>query len=620
MEIGRLLSVILLTTAAASAFSLSNQEMVSLLNQPVKQQPAHRYQKHNGNPLHWQSLQGPQIGRSIQIVPMKNNPSLLFAFRPYSTGAIYKSVDGGQSWKSVSKPNNIFIFDLISVDNNRLLLSADSSIYVSDDLGENWILSANINKYGYELFALNPDLILLKTDIRSSSPSLYRSLNQGKTWTPARLGLNMEYPPAAMGGRDHLLLVSTHGLHISTNQGKLWTQPEQWKNYRATSLALSSNHDIFFVNGTRSLYKTDPQGESVEVMNHTIPGFLDEIHIDNRDNLYILSHDYEPNRSCLYQSIDKGHSWKRLHESDNIYHLTTLEDGKVIISTNDSLLQYEESLDNFIKLPLTFSVSRTSKVSALDTDHLFAIDEASIYSSHDSGKTWNISRSNKVIDMGILNKTLLATEWKNGNETNLLASDDNGLTWQAITAPDKLCQYLSSQLDALIISCQNRQYLTRDLLHWKMLKNYGSHYVFGHTIYSSNNQSIKYSDNDGQTWKTLLDNLNDYGTKITGYQDKVVLVALYDIAIIKTTDGGNTWELINNGIEDYHFSGITAISENHYMVTTQSGVYTTTDGGNHWFSDNNGLDNIEINSLFANQDLLLVGTGGSGVFKAALPK
>jgi len=619
MEIQRFISSILLTIAASSTFAFSNQEIVTLLNQQAKQSShlLHR-NKHNTSTLNWESLHGPQLGTAVNIVQMKNNTSMLFAFRPFSVGAINKSIDGGQTWKAISTPKNIFMFDLISIDENHLLLAADQSIYLSTDQGEHWTLSANLNRYCYKLFALNPNLILLTTDIHSASASLLRSLDGGKTWTPARLGLDTEYSLRGLGGRDNFLFLGTKGLNISTNNGVLWTQPEKWKSIPVYTLAVSSKYDVFITDNSHSIYKTNAYGLNVEEIKPNFTGYIDDIKIDNQDRIYAMTHSYSPDHSYLYQSINQGKTWKLLHESTQIYNVTTLDNGKMIVSTNEGLLQYDESLENFAKLPITFSVSETNKILALDENNLFAIDgstSGTLYSSHDGGKTWIPSHSEKVRDLGVLNNHLLKTEWE-----HLSVSDDKGQTWQEITSPGKECESMSSQQDSLILGCSDGQYLTRDLSHWKMLKNYGSNYVYGHSIYSSNRKSIKYSNDDGQTWKTLLDNLNDHGTNITGYQDKIVLVAVYEAGIIKTTDGGTTWDLINNGIEDYQFSGIKALDENKFIATTQGGVYTTLDGGKHWTAENNGLDNIKIKSLFANQDMVLVGTNGSGVFKASLKK
>lgn len=621
MEFKRLIFSLLLTTATSSTFALNNQEIVTLLNQQTKKSNHHALlSKQNNSQLNWTSLQGPRTGSSVKIVQMKNNASILFAFRPYVSGNLYKSTDGGQNWKALSIPKNTYLFDVASIDENRLLIAADHQIYSSTDQGEHWSVSAKLNGFCQSLFVLNPNLILLETNIQAFNPGLYRSLDGGKTWTPAQLGLDMSNFIYEMNGRDNILLIHGSGLQISTNNAVLWTQPENWKNYNAESIAISSKHDIFFAG--YKIYKTDANGKTPEIISNDIKSEYFQIIMDNQDRLYAASKNYDPHRERLYQSVDSGKTWKFIQEFERINYMTTLDNGNLIVSTNEGLMQYDEKSDALVKMPFAFSVSTTTKVTALDENNLFAIDDGSIvgslYSSHDSGKTWELSLDGKVTDIEAFNNRLLKI---GTNSRNLLASDDKGKTWQKITSPsNEGCDRLSSQQDALILSCYDGQYLTRDFSSWKKLQNSGRKYVYGHSIYSSDRESIKYSNDDGQTWKTLLDNLHNFGTEITGYQDKVILVAVYEAGIIKTTDSGATWDLISNGIEDYHFSKIKALDENIYIAATDGGVYLTSDGGNNWIAENNGLDNIDIQSLFVDQNMLLVGTDGGGVFKALLKK
>ena len=121
----------------------------------------------------------------------------------------------------------------------------------------------------------------------------------------------------------------------------------------------------------------------------------------------------------------------------------------------------------------------------------------------------------------------------------------------------------------------------------------------------------------GQTWTTLLTNLSPYTTYMTGYRDKVILIAIYATGIIKMTKDG-AWELINNGLTNFAFSSILALSENNYVVATDTGIFYTQDGGKHWTPENDGLENLDVKSLSANENILLAGTKGSGVFKALL--
>lgn len=613
MEIRKLISSILLATAASSAFALTNQEIVTLLNKDSNRPIPNLYHsKQNDAALNWKSLYGPRTGNNVKVIQLKNNSSTLFAF---SNSILYKSNDGGKNWTALPAPKNIN--DLIAIDDNRLILAAKGRIYTSADQGEHWLLSADIDAYCEKLFALNPNLILLETNTRSAIASVYRSLDGGKTWTPARLGLNLRSSGAwGISGRDNLLVISTNGLYISTNGGELWTQPEKWKNLIAYSLAVTSKHDVFVA--TSNLYKTDITGQAWKKINTDSIGRVYEVQIDSQDRIYVIGRD---TNDGLYRSTDDGKTWELLQKFSEIKSFSLLDNGKIIVSTRDGLMQSNEDQQHFNKLPISFSASTTEKVFALDENNIFAIDN-NLYSTNDAGKNWEMIRSTRAIDVTGFNHDIVELEWdKSGNGQHLLTSADHGKTWQEAKFPDtKTCHTLSNQNDALILSCDGGHYLTRDLIHWKMINSEergASSYVIGQTIYTSNGDSIKLSNDEGKTWITLMDNLNHYGTHISGYQNKVVLVAIFAAGIIKTKDSGASWELINDGITDFYFTGFTAVDENNYVATTGSGVFITQDGGKHWTRENSGLDNFDINSLFANKNMIVVGTAGSGVFKAS---
>jgi photosystem II stability/assembly factor-like uncharacterized protein len=124
------------------------------------------------------------------------------------------------------------------------------------------------------------------------------------------------------------------------------------------------------------------------------------------------------------------------------------------------------------------------------------------------------------------------------------------------------------------------------------------------------------SNDQGKTWSVLLDNIHYWTGKIAGYQSKVLLASFNGAGIIKSTDNGKTWSLINEGLTDFHFKILKVVDELHYYVAADQGVFRTEDGGMHWVAENNALENQDVLSLFVNENVLLAGTNGSGVFKA----
>ena len=616
MGFRNLLSSIILSTLAACSFALNNQEIVNLIHHS-KQSVHHPINlKQQTNALNWSSLHGPRMGSSVHVIQVQNNPTILFAFHQYTTGLIYKSIDSGQHWQPLPTPIDKPLNDLVSVDENRLLLASGDKIYSSDDRGEHWQLAKDFNKYAYQFFVLNPNLILLEVNRNFSSCDLYRSLDGGKTWAPANLGLERDNDFWGMGGRDNVLLVGTDTLNISTNGGESWTHADIWKNHYIDYIAVNSKHDIFLGGSSLGLIKTDPQGKTWENMINGIDGKIHQVMVDKQDHIYVLA-------KGLYRSTDNGQSWQLLIDLPTLTDFKVLDNKKILISTHDGLMLSDDSQLHYEKLPTSFSMSEIDNVLALDEDHLFAIDgwmQGSLYRSQDAGKTWVLSRAGIMNAITSFNHQVVALELDEPYQ-NIMVSKDKGLTWQKTYRfhSGEACDSFASQQGGIILSCYTGQYFSRDLSAWKKINSAGhsSGYFDGQSIYSCDGLSLKVTKDEGKNWATLLGNLSPYPSYMTGYRDKVILVAIYATGIIKMTHDG-AWELINNGVTHFAFSNILALSETNYVVATDTGIFYTQDGGKHWTPENNGLENLDVKSLSANQAILLAGTRGSGVFKAIL--
>jgi len=397
----------------------------------------------------------------------------------------------------------------------------------------------------------------------------------------------------------------------------LWFQPNKnWsKKAEIESIAISNQYDIYIA-GYPGIFRTDPQGQSWSNIHNGIKGEVRRVAIDKDDKLYALTSD------TLYSSIDKGKTWQPAYRSAILHSMTILNNNHLILSTNEGLLEMDEHQQNPHKLPLNFSVSNTKKVLATDDKHFYAVDK-NLYRSDDAGATWSLSRQGSITDAVVFNQKIVEMEWgKNGS--TLSASDDNGLTWKQVYSDtnQSSCHSLSAQNGALIVSCEKQALITRDLLTWNVINNtddqYNNPYYFdGKFIYYANGKLIKRSADDGKSWTTLLDGLNQYRAIVAGYQD-TVLIAIESGGIIKVTNDGKDWDLINYGVYDYHFSDITAIDDKHYVVSTSDGVFYTRDGGKHWLAENIGLDNLDVSSIFTNPKFILAGTNGGGVYLSSI--
>jgi photosystem II stability/assembly factor-like uncharacterized protein len=191
-------------------------------------------------------------GSEVEIDP--SNPDIIYAGLwearqgPWenaawsgTSGGIFKSTDGGSSWRKLTKGlPEVVQANLAIAPTNPLRLYASvamtqgTAIYRSDDAGENWTRAttdarpaARIGGGDLPRMAVdpkNPDIVY------SDSTVTWKSIDAGKTWTGIR---------GAPGGDDYqniwinpnnpdiILLASDQGAIITVNGGQSWSS---WYN------------------------------------------------------------------------------------------------------------------------------------------------------------------------------------------------------------------------------------------------------------------------------------------------------------------------------------------------------------------------------------------------------
>lgn len=618
----KLITMIIFFLLSSPMFAYNRQEIIQVLHQSKQSHSQPYFSIKPGNQLRWQNMSFPTIHGKSNVVVIEHNPLSLIVYNPYSSNTtIYKSNDRGEHWKKIASPHVYNIHQLISIDKNHLLLAGDNKIYLSQDQGQHWTLSATIDQSCDKLFLIAPTLIFLTTNSNYPIPGLYRSMDGGKTFAPARLGINEGFPFSTLGGKENSIVAGTDRLFISTNKGLLWSQPSiSWNDKLLSSVAINRQNDIFLAANNR-LYKTNITGQVWEISNKNL-GYLDIIKIDIHDRLYAVGHD---NGYILHRSLDNGLTWEFLHRFNQLLDIHLLNNDTILVNTDDGLMISDESQLNYTPLASpSYSNSTSEHVLALNNEDFFATALAyagPLYGSHDAGKTWVIKRNEAIIDVKAFNQQIVTLEYS-GNNQQIMLSVDRGNTWQSIFQINhNYCHSLSSQHGGLIINCIKENYFTSDLIHWFTLKVDKKNpiltsYFSGTTIYMTDGDSIKSSSDNGLIWQNLLTHLNQHHAYISGYNDEVLIIAINDAGIIKMTRSGKYWDLINTGVTNFNFTNLIVIDENHYIVSTDNGIFYTQNGGKYWLAENNGLNNRTILSLSLYQTTLLAGTDGSGVYKA----
>jgi photosystem II stability/assembly factor-like uncharacterized protein len=156
---------------------------------------------------------------------------------------LYKSIDGGSTWKKLTKGLPTFEqglgrigFCIAPSDPNRIYATVDSpqlgGIYRSDDAGESWYRTSSDERYWgrgsdfaeVKVHPKNPDVVF------SANVVTWKSSDGGKTWTGVR---------GAPGGDDYhriwinplnpeiMIIAADQGAIITVNNGDTWSS---WYN------------------------------------------------------------------------------------------------------------------------------------------------------------------------------------------------------------------------------------------------------------------------------------------------------------------------------------------------------------------------------------------------------
>jgi photosystem II stability/assembly factor-like uncharacterized protein len=242
----------------------------------------------------WQGVSA-ELEDVWSIVPDPANPLTIFAgTRP---AAVYKSLDGGETWKELSLPG-IAKYSEINMGPTRVTqLLFDPFISTT--------LWATIEIGG-----------------------IYRSLDGGETWRLLTYGLVSADVHGiaitrAMDGERRILASTNRGLHISDDNGETWRFSEidsPWQYTRAVVTRTDDPSVVFLANGNGPpgndgrLYRSRDGGDHWERI--TFPGSL------NSTLWCIATHPSDPNLlfvctnlGQLFRSDNGGDSWTRLpHE------------------------------------------------------------------------------------------------------------------------------------------------------------------------------------------------------------------------------------------------------------------------------------------------------------------
>jgi photosystem II stability/assembly factor-like uncharacterized protein len=288
----------------------------------------------------WQSITDlPRQISSILIDPA--DPKLVYAAASDmggSTGGLYKSQDGGLSWKSAASGlNNLGILALASSASQPSILYAlagvRGDIYSSRDNAQSWSLLGNTGLFGgFEPHFYTVPSNVNKIFLIASPGGALSSDNSGQTWIPIGAGLpkdptwGVSVMCLAFDASDPKIMFAGtgggvgggQGVFKSTDGGESWTPSNKGMlDFRITALAVDPHQSqvVFAGSDSGDLFKSSDGGQNwtnlkdrLALRQYGEPRQIRSIQIDPTNGIiYVLG-----DNSGLLYSGNGGDKWRML--------------------------------------------------------------------------------------------------------------------------------------------------------------------------------------------------------------------------------------------------------------------------------------------------------------------
>ncbi len=594
----------------------------------------------------WKNMGLAKTARIGRVIVHPTNPDIVYAAAlghtngPQQERGIYKTTDGGKSWKRIlfidentgaadieidpKNPDRLLV-GMWSIHINTWGLNsggAGGGIYRSTDGGDTWDnmntkglpggAKHPVGKTGVAIAPSNPDVVYALFEIES--PALYRSEDFGEHWT---------------------LVTRNHDIN------------ERAPYYTRMRVSPSSPDEIYFANVkfiiSKDGGKTLKGGYSAGGDNHDI--WIDPTNPDR----IMVAHD-----GCASISMDHGKSFQRIVlPIAQMYHVAV--DNQVpynVYGNRQDGYSYKgpsNSLQGYIPIGLWQGVGGCESGFAQPDP----FDSNIVWSGcYDGGLERYDARTGHAQDVRVWPEAgygWAAADMKYRWYWNfplsfsphvkhrvyvgsqfVHKSDDNGHSWQVIS-PDLTLNDKTHQQSSGGIAVDNLMTFDGSTL----ISIQESKMEEGLIWTGSNDGQIHLTKDGGANWENVtknIPNLPKWGTivniEISRYHKGTVYAAIdlhyegnFDAFVYKTSDYGQTWKKITDSMPKsiHHYAHVIKEDpkkEGMLYLGVDNGIFISFDDGAHWMRFRNNLPPapvywLEIQEHF---DDLVVGTYGRGYY------
>ena len=580
------------------------------------------------------------IGKII-IDPNNSNVIYVAAIGPlWSKGGergLYKSIDGGINWSLILYiDENTGVNDVIIDPRNTDILYASSfqrrrhvftyvgggpgsGMHKSEDGGENWIKintglpTEEIGRIGLTISPANPEYIYAIVEAANGKGGFYRSLNKGASWkrqsSHSTSGNYYQEIIADPVDPNRVFSMDTW-MTVTNDGGKTFNKVgEDFKHVDNHSIWINPNNNGHWLVGSDGgIYETFDNANSWDFKENLPVTQFYKVAVDNAKPFYNIYGGTQDNFSIGGPSRVKtahgitNQDWFITHGGDGFESQVDPENPNIVYAQSQYgwLVRFDKLSGEEVGIK---PVPRKGEL-----EYKWNWDAPLAVSKHKSGRLY--FAANKVFK-----------------------SDDYGNSWDVISND------LSRKINRNELKVYDR------VLSMDAVAKNGSTSPYG-TIVSlsespidpnliavgTDDGLIQISKNGGQSW-FKVDNIsgvpeNSYTNSIylSKHDINVMYVAFnhhkygdFQPYIYKTSNQGETWKSISNNLPER--GSVYSIEEDHIdkdliFCGTEFGVYFSPNAGQRWRALDNGLPTIAVRDMAIQEreNDLILGTFGSGFY------